>query len=253
MSQRGKHDKKLHPCAFFSHQLTPTQRNYDIGNRELLAIKMALEEWRHWLEGARHPFLIWTDHKNLTYIQEAKRLNARQARWALFFNRFNFVVSYRPGSKNQKPDALSRQFEPLEKEPCPESIVPASRVVAPIQWNLEISVKKAQRHHPDPGNGPPGCLFVPKPLRSKVLQWVHAPIPSGHPGTTKTYRLIQRKFWWPKLQRDVRTFVVACSNCAKNKEPRTPPSGATTPSAHPKTPLAAYLLGFCDRATPISR
>ncbi|KAL0157283.1 hypothetical protein M9458_048529, partial [Cirrhinus mrigala] len=72
LSQRGEHDDKLHPCTFFSHQLTPTQRNYNIGNRELLAIKMALEEWRHWLEGARHPFLIWTDHKNLTYIQEAK-------------------------------------------------------------------------------------------------------------------------------------------------------------------------------------
>ncbi|KAK3570542.1 hypothetical protein QTP86_022078 [Hemibagrus guttatus] len=49
---------RLHPCAFFSHKLNPVERNYDIGNRELLAIKLALEEWRHWLEGARHPFLV---------------------------------------------------------------------------------------------------------------------------------------------------------------------------------------------------
>lgn len=76
LSQRSKSDNKIHPCAFFSRQLTPTQRNYDIGNRELLAVKMALEEWRHWLEGAKHPLLIWMDHKNLTYVQEAKRLNA---------------------------------------------------------------------------------------------------------------------------------------------------------------------------------
>ncbi len=34
-------------------------------NRELLAIKLALEEWRHWLEGAKHPFTVLTDHKNL--------------------------------------------------------------------------------------------------------------------------------------------------------------------------------------------
>lgn len=80
-----KSDYKLHPCAFFSCRLTPIQRNYDIGNRELLAIKMALEEWRHWLEGAKHPFLIWTDHQNLTYFRDAKRLNSRQARWTLFF------------------------------------------------------------------------------------------------------------------------------------------------------------------------
>ena len=46
---------------------------------------MALEEWRHWLEGTQNPFLVWTDHKNLEYLKQAKRLNPRQARWALFF------------------------------------------------------------------------------------------------------------------------------------------------------------------------
>jgi len=75
LSQRATRDHKLHPCAFFSRCLTAAEKNYDIGNRGLLAVKLALEEWRHWLEGAKHPFVIWTDHKNLTYIQGAKRLN----------------------------------------------------------------------------------------------------------------------------------------------------------------------------------
>lgn len=75
-------------------------RTYDVGDLELLAIKIALKEWRHWLEGAEQPFLVWTDHKNLEYLKTAKRLNARQARWALFFNRFSFSLSYRHGSKN---------------------------------------------------------------------------------------------------------------------------------------------------------
>ncbi|KAI2643052.1 Transposon Tf2-11 polyprotein [Labeo rohita] len=74
----------LHPCAFYSRKLSPAEQNYDVGNRELLAIKLALEEWRHWLEGSKHPLTIITDHKNLRYIREAKRLNPRQARWALF-------------------------------------------------------------------------------------------------------------------------------------------------------------------------
>ncbi|KAI3370804.1 hypothetical protein L3Q82_007122 [Scortum barcoo] len=63
---------------------------------------MALEEWRHWLEGSTQPFVVWTDHKNLAYIQTAKRLNSRQARWSLFFSRFDFVLTYRPGSRNIK-------------------------------------------------------------------------------------------------------------------------------------------------------
>lgn len=80
----------LHPCAYFSRKLSPAEQNYDVGNRELLAIKLALEEWRHWLEGIQHPFEVIIDHKNLQYLREAKRLNPRQARWALLFTRFNF-------------------------------------------------------------------------------------------------------------------------------------------------------------------
>ncbi len=52
LSQHSLADDKMHPCAFFSHRLTPTEHNYDIGNRELLVVKLALEEWRHWLEGS---------------------------------------------------------------------------------------------------------------------------------------------------------------------------------------------------------
>lgn len=42
LSQRDPVDQKLHPCAFFSHRLTPAERNYDIGNQELLAVVLAL-------------------------------------------------------------------------------------------------------------------------------------------------------------------------------------------------------------------
>ncbi|KAK3518635.1 hypothetical protein QTP70_006078 [Hemibagrus guttatus] len=75
LSQQQGNPQKLHPCAFFSRKLNPAEVNYDIGNRELLAVKLALEEWRHWLEGAKHPFTVLTDHKNLEYLRAAKRLN----------------------------------------------------------------------------------------------------------------------------------------------------------------------------------
>lgn len=70
LSQRSS-DGKLHPCTFMSHRLTDTESRYDVGDRELLAVKQALEEWRHWLEGAQHQFLVWTDHKNLQYLLQA--------------------------------------------------------------------------------------------------------------------------------------------------------------------------------------
>ncbi|KAI2651138.1 Transposon Tf2-11 polyprotein [Labeo rohita] len=46
-------------------KMSSAEGNYNVGNRELLAIRAALEEWRHWLEGSQHPFAVLTDHKNL--------------------------------------------------------------------------------------------------------------------------------------------------------------------------------------------
>lgn len=62
LSQRSATDQKLQPCAF-SCRLSAAERNYDVGNWELLTVKLAMEEWQHWLEGMKQPFLVWTDHK----------------------------------------------------------------------------------------------------------------------------------------------------------------------------------------------
>ena len=104
LSQRIS-DGKLHPCAFYSHRQSPTDARYDVGDRELLAVKMALEEWRHWLEGAQDPFIVWTDHKILEYLKQAKRLKPRQAQWALFFSGLTSPSHFdqAPRTRNQMP------------------------------------------------------------------------------------------------------------------------------------------------------
>ncbi|KAI2664094.1 Transposon Tf2-11 polyprotein [Labeo rohita] len=111
LSQRHGNIGKLYPCAFFSHKLTAAERNYDVGNKELLSMKATLDEWRLWLEGAIHLCQI-SDHKNLEYIKGAQQMNPRQAHWSLFFTCFNFTVTYRPGTKNHKADALSGRHDP---------------------------------------------------------------------------------------------------------------------------------------------
>ena len=83
--------------------------NYEIHDKEMLAIIHALEEWRHFLEGARHLVEIWTDYKNLEYFMTAKKLNCRQARWSLYLACFDFKLTHRPGRCMGKPDALSRR------------------------------------------------------------------------------------------------------------------------------------------------
>jgi len=83
LSQQLMADEKWHPVAFYSKSLSSVEQNYEIHDKEMLAIIRALEEWRHFLERATHPVEIWTDHKNLEYFMTAKKLNRRQARWSL--------------------------------------------------------------------------------------------------------------------------------------------------------------------------
>ncbi|KAK3517511.1 hypothetical protein QTP70_012591 [Hemibagrus guttatus] len=149
-------------------------------SRELLSIKAVLEEWRHWLEGARHLFLVLTDHRNLEYLHNAKRLNPCQALWVLFFTRFQFSVIYHLGTKNSNADALSWRHDLASTPAQPESILSPSIVLAPIRWNLEEEMQQALVNKPLP----PTCLaiklYVPSALRPRVLQWVHEAPSSGH-------------------------------------------------------------------------
>uniref|UniRef100_A0A8C6NUN6 Gypsy retrotransposon integrase-like protein 1 n=1 Tax=Nothobranchius furzeri TaxID=105023 RepID=A0A8C6NUN6_NOTFU len=230
-------------CAFFSRRLTPTESRCDVGDSALLAVKLALEEWRHWLEGAELPFIIWTDYKNLIYLKEAKGLNPQQCRWSLFFSRFNFVLSYRSGSKNTKPDALSRQYA-SEDETAPSTILPASCIVAGVTWPIRDQVLEALKVDPGPGNGPPNRLFVPQELRGKVIHWAHTGRFSIHPGVGRTVALIRRSFWWSSLYRDVKESGSACHACAQQKGTNQSPAGLLSPLPVPSRPWSHIALDF---------
>ena len=102
-------DEKWRPVAFISKSLSDTEQNYEIHDKEMLAVVRCLEAWRHFLEEAIMKFEIWTDHKNLEYFMKAQKLNRRQVRQALYLSRFDFTLKHIPGSKMVKADSLSRR------------------------------------------------------------------------------------------------------------------------------------------------
>jgi len=123
LSQQSTADRKWHPIVFYSKSLSSVEWNYEIHDKEILAIIRALEEWRHFLEGAIHPVEIWTDHKNLEYFMTAKKLNRRQACWSLHLVRFDFLLHHHPGRTMGKPDALSRRADHGNRASDNENIV----------------------------------------------------------------------------------------------------------------------------------
>ncbi|KAI2657384.1 Transposon Tf2-6 polyprotein [Labeo rohita] len=177
LSQHHGTPPRLHPCAYFSRKLSPAERNYDIGNRELLAIKLALEEWRHW---------------------------------------FNFSITYRPGSKNVRADALSRLSEGETSTETPSSIVPDHLIVSPIDWTEPPVVATPEPRVP-PGC-PPGRQFIP-------------------PCSTD-------RFWWLDMARDVRRYVQGCKECAMSKSPRHLPAGKIHPLPIPNRPWSHLGVDF---------
>ena len=116
------------------------------------------------------PFIVWTDHKNLSYIQSAKRLNSRQARWALFFGHFKFSLSYRPGSLSTKPDVgLEDRVlgDPGPGSPGRSGYWPSRSVVRPgcssfgrsVVWSF-VKAGLSSRDHPHPGFPAPPFLVA---------------------------------------------------------------------------------------------
>jgi transposase InsO family protein len=108
-------DNKWRPVAFYSKKCLPSEVNYPIHDKELLAIVRCLEEWRSMLRSVRS-FTILSDHKNLEYFMKKQQLTERQMRWALELSQFRFKIVHQPGKKAVVPDALSRRDQDLPKD-----------------------------------------------------------------------------------------------------------------------------------------
>jgi hypothetical protein len=108
--------KRLHPVAYHSRKFKPAEINYDVHDKEMLAIVTAFKEWEHMLKSVADEITVYTDHKNLEYFATSKVLTRRQARWSEHLAEFNFKVIYRPGEKNTKADVLSRRWDYALKE-----------------------------------------------------------------------------------------------------------------------------------------
>jgi len=111
LSQEGESTTskpKRHPVTYYSATFTPTEQRYDIYEQEFLAVIKALENWRAYLIWTKTPFIIETDHKNLTFWKSPKKLNGRTARWHERLQDYDFRIIHITGKVNTPADALLR-------------------------------------------------------------------------------------------------------------------------------------------------
>ena len=93
--------------GYFSKALNPAAQNYDVWDREFLAVVTGLHFWRHLLVGSPHKVTVWTDHANLQYYRHPQKVNRRVARYIAVLGDYNLELKHLPGTKNHA-DGLFR-------------------------------------------------------------------------------------------------------------------------------------------------
>jgi len=270
LSQVFYKDSQLHPIAFYSRSLTTAEANYTIYDKELLAIIVAFDVWRHHLEGAKFPVQVITDHKNLLYFKKPQNLNQRQIRWSLFLSKFTFRISYRAGNKSGKPDSLSRRPDYIPKGRNNTTVNPIlnedifccttnDNLNSLIKAQNEDSYCKGILQKISDNNGSvKSSLFsvikgvlhfqkriiVPSTLRGKVLKSFHDTPTNGHQGVDKTLEKLKRFYWWPNMIKDVQNYVSSCTICGRNKIRRHKSYDKTHPLPVPNKPWEIIGVDF---------
>ena len=263
---------RWHPIAYYSRKMTGAEQNYDIYNKELLAVVEALQHWSIYAESCSD-LTVYTDHKNLLTFTTTKQLNRRQVRWSELLGQHKFKIVYTPRKDNGRADALSRRADLIQDKDVTEKtvlrknedgslgpkreIALALRIAAPdITKELQTSYEGdsfATELRKQQGNeilSYQGKTYLPDGLMGKIIRDHYEDPAQGHPGVAKTLELIQRTYAAPKLRRHVEQFIKECVPCQQNKASRHARYGQIQFSSIPQSPWDDVTMDFVVKLPP---
>ncbi|KAK1786113.1 hypothetical protein P4O66_017849 [Electrophorus voltai] len=153
-----------------------------------------------------------------------------------------FKVTYRPGEKNTRVDALSRQYTAEAQCPSSELVLSPTCFLASLEWELDRKIKAANPHPQCSANR----FYVPPAHRGALITWAHTSLRTGRPGASRTAQLIGVHYWWTAMPKDVVRYVVSCPNCAPSKKPWVPPAGKLLPLPTSHQPWSHLEVDFVN-------
>ena len=238
LSQEQEEKWKL--IAFLSRMMQPAEQNYEIYDKELLAIVEALSKWRQYLLDSKKPFEMWTDYENLKYFREPHKLNERQAQWYLKLQDYDFTLKHILGKTNMKVDILSRKDQVNTKENNKDvqllkdklwqqiitveimmikrrTMIEERDILKEIKRNMtrEKEVVQALKKEDSLTWEEDGVVYmkervyVPnnKKIKEEILKENHNSADVGHSGQYRMLKLIKRTYWWPGLKEDIKKYI----------------------------------------------
>ena len=235
-----KIDGAFHPVAFFSKSFSDAERRYSTFDRELLAIKLSLASFRHFIEALpSNSFHVATDHKPLTsgtHFSSTPRSRVesdRAARTWSFISQFTSDIRHISGASNPVADALSRNpvlaVRPndllafVASEQVKAGMVPQPFEPWPDHWHrvsyrgTDVTVDtRGHDHRP----------VVPPSATKAVFSAFHD---LAHVGVKATHKAISGSYTWPSMSKDIAQWVRECPACQASKI-----------TVHTKTPFEAF-------------
>lgn len=206
------------PIEFTSKKFTETQLKWPVREKEAYAIIHSLQKFDHFLRGRK--FTLHTDHQSLRWLMQAT--TGKIARWASRMSEYDMDIYWKRGKELKHVDFMSRDIEPdttlqdrmcmgIEVEPL---TLPTIGDVLETQAKEEKPFGKGyttRGHVICYRNG----VWVPPPLRQRIIAASHLLPPYFHCGVKKTKSTILKAFNWPNLHQEVTDYVRGCLACQR--------------------------------------
>lgn len=252
------------PIAFYSKLLGPRAQHKSVYEKELIAICLAVQKWKHYLLGRR--FVIHTDQQSLRFITQQREVGADFQKWVSKLIGFDFEIHYKPGATNKVADALSRKT--VGEMELGTIITTQGVDWAELQKEVEEDwFLKRLREEVAQGDKPlvgftvedgklryKGRMVIPNTsvIIPKLMIAYHDSPEGGHAGEVKTYLRLAAEWYWIGMRKHVALYVQRCSICQQHKSSQQKPAGLLQPLAIPAQVWEDITLDFIE-GLPLSK
>ena len=248
-----------HPVAYISKALGPRTKGLSTYEKECMAVLMAVEHWRSYLQMGE--FIILTNHHSLMHLSDQRLHTPWQHKAFTKLLGLSYKICYRKGSHNGAADALSRKFQEDKEQLCHISACTPTWLQEvtegynqdPYSTQLltELSLNPSARKHFSLNSGLlkyKGRVWIGnnQALQLKLLTEIHASPVGGHSGFPVTYRKLKQLFAWPSMKKMTKVFVQQCQICLQAKPDRAKYPGLLQPLPVPDGAWQVVSLDFIE-------